>query len=189
MNSAQKQIARLLVLLVGLGGGAGAGCSDEAEGTEASAPASAPSSAALPAEAPGTNEDFAFELSTTAPRSAVWAVWTDVTGWPRWDVVESARIEGTMTLGSRGATSFNGQESAFEVTEWSEGERYVLTFPLPDGALVIERSLAPGEATVFRHRVRFTGPGGPGVAAALGPGFRAALPTAMDRVRSLAEGR
>ena len=165
-------------LVLGLLGG---GCGEE------STPGSAPPAAVLLAQAPGTDEDFAFSLSTGTSRAAVWAVWTDVPCWPRWDIVEAASLEGDFALDAQGTTG-QGRISPFAVTEFTDGASYTLTLPIPDGALVIRRSFEPGEATVFTHRVQFTGPGGAAVASSLGPGFRAALPGVMDRVRQLAEG-
>lgn len=38
---------------------------------------------------------FEHTITTTASAEAIWALWTDVAGWPRWDTpVEWARLDG-----------------------------------------------------------------------------------------------
>ena len=117
--------------------------------------------APLPAVAPGTDTDFSFTLATTASKGKIWSLGTDVAGWPKRDIVESARIEGPFQLGARGASTSQGMESAFEVTAIANEEAYELTFPLPGRALVIDGSFArDSNRTLFTRRVRFTGAGG-----------------------------
>ena len=42
-------------------------------------------SAAPPPVAAGTDRAFAHTVETDAPPERVWALWTDVAGWPAWD--------------------------------------------------------------------------------------------------------
>lgn len=158
--------------------------------TTTGAPTSAPptSTVDLPELAPGANSDFAFTLPTSAPASDIWAVWTDVEGWPRWDIVTAATIDGPFALGATGTvTNPDGSTAAFTVTALDDGRSYELTFPLPDAELTIERRLGAGTPVSFTHRVRIVGPGAAPFAELLGPTFRAALPGAMDAIRRLAE--
>jgi hypothetical protein len=151
-------------------------------------PATVPPTTALPSLAPGTDGDFAVTLATSASASEIWDVWTDVEGWPRWDVVTAATLDGPFALGATGSvTNPDGSTAAFEVTAFEDGRSYELTFPLPDAELTIERTLDAGLPVTFTHRVRIEGPGAAPFAELLGPTFRAALPGAMDAIRRLAE--
>jgi uncharacterized protein YndB with AHSA1/START domain len=143
----------------------------------------------LPDVAPGSDTDFSFALSTSASPEQVWDVWTDVPNWPQWDIVAAASIEGSFVVGAQGlVVNPDGSEAAFTVTALDDGVRYEITLPLPDAAIVIERSsMTTGTLTTIRHRVQFTGPNAAVFAEALAPGFRTALPGVVDAVRRLAE--
>lgn len=143
----------------------------------------------LPDEAPGSDTDFSFALTTSAPPEQVWEVWTDVPNWPQWDILTAASIEGPFVVGAQGlVVNPDGSEAAFTVTALDDGARYEITLPLPDASIVIERSsTTAGTRTTIRHRVQFTGPNAAVFAEALAPGFRMALPGVVDNVRRLAE--
>lgn len=143
----------------------------------------------LPAVAPGSDTDFSFALATSAPPDRVWDVWTDVPNWPQWDILTAASIDGPFVVGTPGAVvNPDGSEATFAVTALDDGVRYEITLPLPDAAIVIERSsTTDDDQTTIQHRVQFTGPNAAVFADALAPGFRMALPGVVDAVRRLAE--
>jgi hypothetical protein len=136
--------------------------------------------------ASGTNRSFSHTVRTSASPAAVWRVWTDVGGWPRWDVeLESARLDGVFRDGAEGVIKpRSGPPTRFRISQVHEFARYVMRTVLPGGVLSIERRQGPG---AFTHEIRFVGPLGAAFAELMGPGFRRALPVAMERVRVLAE--
>lgn len=142
--------------------------------------------------AEGTNAHFQYEVTTSAPTTAVWRLWSDVSTWPSWDTeLETARLDGAFASGVTGVLKGKGApESAFSIADVVDGQRYAVVTKLPlGGTLVIERFFVSTEGgTRFRHEVRFEGFGGRLLSAFLGRGYREALPGAMERLRALAEG-
>lgn len=129
-------------------------------------------------------------LTTKAPRSAVWSLWTDPASWARWDLgLQSASgPSGGLCLGSVGEIiSLGGQRSRFEVTEWRPEESYTIAVSLPMATLSIRRFFTTGPSTSFTHRVRFDGPLASLWAFVLGRRFRRALPPTMLQLAKLAE--
>ena len=159
-------------------------------GLGALAACSGPSASISKPRAAGTNVRFAHVEWTTASHAAVWAVWTDVRGWSRWDTgLRSARVRAPLSLGTRGRLiPKRGVPSRFEITAWVPEERYAFTTSLPGAALVVERSFVDDDdATAFKHEVHFVGPRAQRWSERLGPQFRVDLPEAMRRVAALAE--
>ena len=148
--------------------------------------------AQAPVIAAGTNQAFYHEATTSAPPSAVWAVWTDVAGWGRWDKgLKSASLVGPFVTGARGTlTPLSGSKARFVVREVRQGISYRFTTALPLASLSVTRTiLSSGQnaPTVFRHDVRFDGLLGGFWAKRYGPGFRAALPPTMEAITTLAQ--
>ena len=148
-------------------------------------------STAPPALAAGTDRAFAHTVETAAPPERVWALWTDVAGWPTWDLeLKAAELSGPFAVGAEGRlTPVAGPRSRFAVTAVEPGRSYTIETALPLGALRIRRSwtaTADGR-TAFTHAVSFHGVGGRLLARRLGPRFRRALPDVMGRLARLAE--
>ena len=141
--------------------------------------------------AAGTNAAFSHTLRTEAPPPAVWTVWTDVPGWPRWDTeLQAAALDGPFEIGARGRlTPLRGPEARFTITELDPGRSYTFETALPLARLRVRRAwqTAPDGATEITHHVSFHGLMGGIFARRFGPAFRRALPQAMERVVALAE--
>jgi hypothetical protein len=140
--------------------------------------------------ASGTPQDFWYTLPVTTSRQQFWQVWTDVTGWAKWDTpLKSASLVGAMELGARGQlTTQTGQTSAFVISEFTPLEAYTMTTALPLARLEVRRFFAQENGKlVFTHRVRFLGIGAPLFAALLGRGFMQQLPSVMQNLKNLAE--
>jgi len=155
----------------------------------ASANAAAQSSAASASEmAPGTDRAFGYETITTAPPANVWQVWTDVAAWKDWDQ-GLADAEGSVSaLGAEGVViGADGTRSPFRVTEYEEGRAYAFTTALPNGSLIVRRSIIGTDPTVIRHDVVFEGEGGIAMSGTLGPIFRKVLPPTVEAVADRAE--
>ncbi len=132
---------------------------------------------------------FAHTEVVHAPPERVWAVWTDVAGWPRWDTeLASASLAGSFAEGSRGTLKPRGTPTAsFTLTEVTPGQSYTFATALPLGKLLVRRTLRSGPEVTFTHEVRFTGLSAPLFGALLGRRYQRALPVAMARLREIAE--
>lgn len=66
---------------------------------------------------------FQSQQVTTANRSAVWAVWKDVSRWPEWDTeLEAASLHGPFVTGAVGSLMpKRGPRSPFALIEVTEG--------------------------------------------------------------------
>ncbi|MEM0963437.1 MAG: SRPBCC family protein [Bacteroidota bacterium] len=141
--------------------------------------------------ATGTNRAFVHTLLVAASPEAVWQIWTDVDGWPRWDTeLREARIDGDFAEGTRGRLQpISGPSASFEITDLDPGHSYTIRTRLPMAGLYVRRSWAPaGEGSIaITHEVWFGGLLAGLFASRLGPTFWQALPGVMERVRRLAE--
>jgi uncharacterized protein YndB with AHSA1/START domain len=97
---------------------------------------------------------FLFECAATfdAEPAEVWKVWTDVSGWPEWDVSkEIARLDGPFQPGVSGWAKQRGNlGGSFTITSVDDGRRWVTECPMPMGKVVFEHLIEP----VAEGRVR-----------------------------------
>lgn len=149
---------------------------------------------ARPPQAAGTPGEFAHTTTIRATRDALWQVWTDVAGWPRWDTpLKQATLgDEPMHLGSAGTlTDQGGRSSRFTVTEWVPMESYAFQTVLPGAALTVRRFVVAehaGGRLELTHHVQFSGPLRWLWATLLGRTFRRQLPPVMDHLKYLVEG-
>lgn len=139
--------------------------------------------------APGTDQAFGYEATTTASPETIWRIWMDVGAWKDWDL-GLADAEGSVSgLDAKGVViSEDGRRSPFTVIDYDDGRSYAFSTALPNGALVVRRSIVGTDPTVIRHDVLFEGEGGVAMSPTLGPIFRAALPPTVEAVADRAEG-
>src|SRR6266481_1221508 len=88
---------------------------------------------------------FEYEAVFEADPDAVWKVWTDVAGWPKWDVSkELARLDGPFEPGARGWAKQRGNlGGSFTITAVDAGRGWVSECPLPLGKVIFGHSLEP----------------------------------------------
>lgn len=155
-----------------------------------------PPNVAIPPPSPsleGDTHHVRCSIPTRAPVEAVWSLWLDVEGWPRWDdQLEWARLEevgGQIRVGASGLLKSRGSPpSRFEIVRFDE-TGYAFTTRLPAGLLRVTRELARSESGwLVTHDVRFEGVGGWCLGWILGPRFRRALPGVLTALVVLAEG-
>lgn len=142
--------------------------------------------------ATGTNRAFTHTTTTAAPPEVIWALWTDVPGWPTWDTeMTAATLDTPLALHASGTVTSGGRVSPFTITRWEPGQAYAFAIPLPLGQLIIDRILRPlpGGGTQFTHTVSLTGVGGFLLGNSLGRSFRQALPDVMRQLADIAESR
>lgn len=133
---------------------------------------------------------FAHTLSTSAPPSAVWRLWTDVSTWPEWDTeLKAARLDTPFALGAAGTlVPRTGPPSVFRITELTPKQSYTFTTTLPLCRLNIRRWFEQtADSTTFTHEVSFTGPLKAVFGLILGRQFRRQLPRVMEQLRDRAE--
>src|ERR1700721_1389110 len=83
---------------------------------------------------------FQCEATFDADPAAVWKVWTDVPGWPEWDLTkEIARLEGPFVAGASGWAKQRGNlGGTFTITEVEPVRRWVSECPIPLGKVIFE---------------------------------------------------
>ena len=145
---------------------------------------------ALPPDAPDTDTHFHCTLATTAAPARIWAIWTDVAGWPRWDAgLRQAELRGLFVAGSTGQlVPDKGPKSSFRLTAVEPGQSYTFRTRLPLGALHVKRTLDQRNGqTVFTHEVWFTGLSKGLFGRVLGRKYRALLPQVLASIKAQAE--
>ncbi len=133
---------------------------------------------------------FAHTLETSAPPSAIWALWCDPASWGQWDggLKSAMLLSNDFKVGAVGRiTPRSGPPSAFTITAIDGHNRVVIETRLPFARLILDRSLNGSKPTSFTHRVAFAGAFGWFWACLLGPGFKRELPHTMARLARVAE--
>jgi uncharacterized protein YndB with AHSA1/START domain len=114
---------------------------------------------ALPT-AEGSRSHVHLTLETRAPPEAIWALWTGVASWPRWNTeVQEVTLEAPIAFDVQGTlTPKAGSASRFRISAWEPSRRYAFTTALPGGQLTVTRSLeVVAGVTRFTHDVAYTG--------------------------------
>jgi uncharacterized protein YndB with AHSA1/START domain len=126
-----------------------------------------------------------FEHSIQAPvsRERVWALWTDVSGWPDWNPgVARAELEGPLAEGATGSVrGAGGPASKLTVLEIEPERRLVTEAAERLMRLRFEYELADADDGQLRitHRVRMSGLATPLMRRTVGPRLERSIPTAL----------
>jgi len=126
-----------------------------------------------------------FEHSVEAPvsRERVWALWTDVSGWPDWNPgVARAEVDGPVAEGATGTVrGAGGPASKLTVLEMEPERRFVTEAAERLMRLRFEYELAEAADGRLRitHRVRMTGLATPLMRRTVGPRLERSIPDAM----------
>lgn len=143
--------------------------------------------------AAGSRQRFHHVETTQAAPSAVWAQWSDPSGWGKWDKgLKAAVLDGPFETGAVGTiTPLKGPKSRFVIEEVDPGRSYTFATSLPGAKLrvrrdFVERSPGIGE-TAFRHTVWFDGSMAWLFSRLYGNQFRVALPPTMRALALVAE--
>jgi uncharacterized protein YndB with AHSA1/START domain len=126
-----------------------------------------------------------FEHSVRAPvsRERVWALWTDVPGWPSWNPgVARAELDGPVAEGATGTVrGAGGPASKLRVLEIDPQRRFVTEASERLMRLRFEFELTDAEDGELRitHRVRMTGLATPLMRRTVGPRLERSIPVAM----------
>jgi uncharacterized protein YndB with AHSA1/START domain len=126
-----------------------------------------------------------FEHSVQAPasRERVWALWTDISGWPSWNPgVGHAELDGPLTEGATGTVrAVGGPTSTLKVIAIEPERRFVTQTSERLMRLRFEQELADVEGGELRitHRVRMTGPATPLMRHTVGARLERSMPAAL----------
>ena len=135
-----------------------------------------------------------FEHSVQAPvsRERVWALWTDIPGWPDWNPgIARAELDGPLAEGATGSVrGAGGPASKLTVLE-IEPERLLVTEASERFVrLRFEYELADADDGQQRitHRVRMSGLATPLMRRTVGPRLERSIPTALEALVERAQG-
>jgi Polyketide cyclase / dehydrase and lipid transport len=126
---------------------------------------------------------YEHAVETTAAPERIWALWSDVAGWPTWNAdIEAISIDGPFTAGSEIAMTLAGQDTVrLRIAEAHENELFVDEARIGDGVIRtlhrIDR-LADGRVRVV-YRTEITEPEGGQLGAQLGPAITADFPETL----------
>jgi uncharacterized protein YndB with AHSA1/START domain len=133
-----------------------------------------------------------FEHSVQAPasRERVWALWTDVAGWPSWNPgVARAELDGPFAEGTTGTVrAAGGPTSTLKVLAIEPDRRFVTEASERFMRLRFEHELADAGGGHLRitHRVRMTGLATPLMRRTVGPRLERSIPAALATLVELA---
>jgi hypothetical protein len=116
-----------------------------------------------------------FNTTTTAPRSTIWALWTDVNNWSNWNAgVAHAQLTGPFVNGATFSMTPSGQDAlTCRLIRVEEGVAFTDETVLGDISVTVEHRIEPVDGGVLRlvYSARVTGPGAEHVGAAITEDF------------------
>ena len=127
--------------------------------------------------------EFEHSVTARASRERVWALWTDVAGWPSWNPgVGRVQLDEPVTEGATGTIrAVGGPASTFKVLTIERPQRFVTEASERLVRLRFEHELADVEdgQLLITHRVRMTGPATPLLRHTIGPRLKRTIPAAL----------
>lgn len=137
---------------------------------------------------------FKFSVATSARKSTIWGLWTDVENWKKYDtILEYSYLvsDSAFEVGAIGYVKADGvPRTKFELIEVNESVSFIERLKLPlFHAIELQRYFEVNNSgsTTFTHEVNFKGPLRYLIYALAGPTFRRELPLVMGRLKDLAE--
>ena len=129
-----------------------------------------------------------FHTTTTAARSTIWALWSDVNKWSSWNAgIAHAEIKGPFVTGAEFSMTPTGQDAmTTRLTRVEEGVVFTDETVLGDICVTVEHRIEPLDGGTLRlvYSAQVTGPGAEHVGAAVTEDFDAVLAALVK----LAEG-
>ncbi len=130
-----------------------------------------------------------FSTTTSASRSTIWSLWTDINNWSSWNAgVEQAKLVGPFVTGAEFSMTPGGQEAmTSRLIRVEDGVAFTDETVLDDICVTVEHRIEPLDGGKLRivYSARVTGPGAEHVGAAVTEDFDDVLATLVK----LAEGR
>ena len=134
--------------------------------------------------------DFEHSVEAAVSRERVWALWTDVAGWPRWNPgVARAELDGPLAEGATGTVrGAGGPASSLKIAALEPERRLVTEASERFMRLRFEYELddAGGGPLRITHRVRMSGLATPLMRRTVGPRLERSIPEALTNLVELA---
>lgn len=135
--------------------------------------------------------EYEYAVESTAPAEKLWALWTDVAGWPSWNAgIEKIEVDGPFAVDARITMTPPGEEPIeLRVAEIVPGELFVDEMDAGDFVVRTLHRLSPlpdGRTRVL-YRMEITGPAADQVGPELGPAVTADFPDVLAALVKLAE--
>jgi uncharacterized protein YndB with AHSA1/START domain len=134
--------------------------------------------------------EFEHSVEASACRDRVWALWTDISGWPSWNPrVARAELDGPVTEGATGTVrAKGGPTSTLKVLAIEPGRRFLTEASERFMRLRFEHELADVEGGQLRitHGVRMTGLATPLMRYTVGARLERSIPVAVATLVELA---
>ena len=116
-----------------------------------------------------------FSTTTSASRSTIWALWTDINNWSSWNAgVEQAKLSGPFVVGAEFSMTPSGQDAmTSRLIRVEEGVAFIDETVLGDICVTVEHRIEPLDGGKLRivYSARVTGPGAEHVGAAVTEDF------------------
>lgn len=139
--------------------------------------------------------EFEHSEEGMASRSALWALYSDVTTWPEWDKgIEWIRLDGEFGEGTSGRIKPFGQDQLpFRLTKVMVEGGFSDETEIPGAGVTIGfkhtlESVGEGRCRIT-HRVSIFGPGAGALAAEIGPEMANGVPETMRSLLRMAQER
>ncbi len=127
--------------------------------------------------------NFEHSVRAAASRERIWALWTDVSGWPNWNPgVARAELDGPVAEGATGTVrAAGGPTSTLKVLAIEPDRRFVTEASERLMRLRFEHELADTGGGQLRttHRVRMTGLATPLMRHTVGARLERSIPAAL----------
>lgn len=134
--------------------------------------------------------DFEHSVQASVPRDRVWALWTDVSGWSRWNPgVARAELDGPVAEGATGTVrAAGGPASALKVLAIEPDRRFVTEASERFMRLRFEHELVEvgGGQVLVTQRVRMTGLATPLMRRTVGARLERSIPAGLAALVELA---
>jgi uncharacterized protein YndB with AHSA1/START domain len=128
--------------------------------------------------------EFEHSVQASASRERIWALWTDVSGWPSWNPgVGYAELDGPVIEGATGTVrAVGGPTSTLKVLAIEPERRFVTETSERLMRLRFEHELTDVEHGQLRitHRVRMTGAATPLLRRTVGVRLERSIPAALE---------
>jgi uncharacterized protein YndB with AHSA1/START domain len=136
--------------------------------------------------------EYEHSVQTTAAPQAVWRLWTDIEGWPRWnDGIERIEVEGPFAVGTTFTMTPPGDEPIrMRLAEIVPGELFTDEMDAGDFVVRTVHRLEPESdgRTRIIYRTEISGPAAGQIGPELGPAITADFPDVLGALVKLAEG-
>jgi hypothetical protein len=133
-----------------------------------------------------------FHTTTSAPRSTIWALWTDINNWATWNAgIAQAKLTGPFVVGAEFSMTPSGQDAlTTRLIRVEEGVAFTDETALGDICVTVEHRIEAvdgGNKLRLVYSAQVTGPGAEHVGAAVTEDFDDVLAALVKLAESSVE--